>query len=70
MAALKVAERFGDGDPRLPVSLNNLAELYRAQGKYADAEPLHKRALSIRENHLGPEHRDAAESLSNLALVY
>ncbi len=34
-------------------SLNNLAELYRAQGKYEQAEPLYQRALAIRE---GPIH--------------
>ena len=28
-------------------SLNNLAFLYKIQGKYAEAEPLYKRALAI-----------------------
>ena len=28
-------------------SLNNLAALYQAQGKYAEAEPLYQRALAI-----------------------
>ena len=42
-AALKEAEGFGPQDPRLPTSLNNLAELYRAQGKYAEAAHLYKR---------------------------
>ena len=37
--------------------------MYQAQGRYADAEPLHKRALSIRENTLDPEHPDVAQSL-------
>ncbi len=50
-AALKEAEGFGPQDPRLATSLNNLAELYRAQGRYAEAEPLHKRALAIRARH-------------------
>ena len=39
-------------------SLNNLAELYRAQGHYAEAEPLYKRSLAIWEKALGPEHPD------------
>ncbi len=39
-AARNAAEGFGPQDPRLAMSLNNLAELYRAQGRYADAEPL------------------------------
>lgn len=42
-AALKTAEASGPLD-RVDTTLNNLAELYRAQGKYADAEPLYKRA--------------------------
>ncbi len=40
VAALKEAEGFGPQDPRLATSLNELALLYRAQGKYAEAEPL------------------------------
>ena len=51
-------------------SLNNLAELYQAQGRYADAEPLYKRSLAIREKALGPDHPDVATSLNNLAVLY
>ncbi len=40
-AAVKEAEGFGPQDPRLATNLNNLGELYRAQGRYAEAEPLH-----------------------------
>ena len=39
---------LGPDHPDVAASLNNLAELYRAQGKYADAEPLYQRALVIR----------------------
>jgi tetratricopeptide (TPR) repeat protein len=51
-------------------SLNNLAVLYRAQGQYAQAEPLLKRSLAIREKALGPDHPDVAISLNNLAALY
>jgi tetratricopeptide (TPR) repeat protein len=44
--------------------------LYRAQGKYAQAEPLYKRALAIREQQLGEMHPSTATSLNNLALLY
>ncbi|CAN0006632.1 unnamed protein product, partial [Ascophyllum nodosum] len=37
------------------------------QGKYDGVEALHKRALAIRENTLGPRHPDVASSLNNLA---
>ena len=42
--------------PRLATALNNLASLYKRQGKYEQAEPLYQRALAIREQQLGPEH--------------
>jgi len=51
-------------------SLNNLAELYRALGNYAKAEPLLKRALATWGKALGPDHPDVATSLGNLALLY
>ncbi len=38
-----------------------------AQGKYAEAEPLLKRALAIREKVLRPEHPHVAQSLNNYA---
>ena len=69
-AAVKEAEAFGPQDPRLATSLNNLAELYRLQGKFVDAEPLYKRSLAIREKALGPEHPRVAGSLNNLAGLY
>ncbi len=54
----------------MATSLNNLALLYGSKGKYAEAEPLHKRALAIREKTLGPEHPDLGGSLNNLAELY
>ena len=52
------------------MSLNNIALIYQAQGRYAEAEPLHKRALAIGEKALGPEHPEVATWLNNLALLY
>ncbi len=52
-AALQEAEKFGPEDPRLAESLGNLGVAYRDQGKYAEAEPLFKRSLSITEKALG-----------------
>jgi tetratricopeptide (TPR) repeat protein len=48
-------------------SLNNLASLYNAQGRYADAERLFKRSLAIREKDLGPNHPNVASVLNNVA---
>ena len=36
-------------DPLVATSLNNLAVLYRVQGRYAEAEPLYQRSLAIKE---------------------
>src|SRR5262249_32289298 len=55
--------------PNVAMLLNNLAELYRAQGRYAEAQSLNKRSLAIQENALGPQHPDVAMLLNNLALI-
>ena len=57
-------------DVILASTLNNLAERYKEEGRYADAEPLYKRALAIREEELGPDHPDVAQSLNDLAALY
>ena len=60
----------GREHPDVATSLNNLALLYRAQGRFAEAEPLNKRALAIHEKVLGGEHQDVASGLYFLALLY
>ncbi|KPA14518.1 kinesin [Candidatus Magnetomorum sp. HK-1] len=54
-------------DLDLANTLNNLALFYKSQGKYAEAEPLYKKSLEIRESK---NHPDVAESLNNLAGLY
>ena len=39
-------------------------------GRYAEAEPLYRRSLAIREKQLGRDHPDVATSLNNLAVLY
>ena len=51
----------------MATSLNGLGNLLLGQGDYAGAQPLHERALAIREAALGPEHPHVATSLNNLA---
>ncbi len=53
---------------RQSLSLNNLAVLYKAQGRYTEAEPLYQRSLAW-EKALGPEHPNVATSLENYATV-
>ncbi len=62
-------EALGPEHPDVATSLNNLAALYQAQGRYAEAETLYERSLAIREKALGPEHPDVAQSLENYAAL-
>jgi tetratricopeptide (TPR) repeat protein len=52
------------------VTLTNLASLYDTQARFADAEPLIKRSLTIEEKTLGPDHPAVAASLTALAILY
>ena len=63
----QVEKALGSEHPDIGISLNNLAGLYRAQGRYAEAEPLFRRSLGVIEKALGPEHPDAITALNELA---
>jgi tetratricopeptide (TPR) repeat protein len=54
---------------KLAYLLNQLGLAYDYNGLFAEAEPLYRRSLEIREQQLGPEHLDVATSLNNLALL-
>ncbi len=51
-------------------SMNNLAELYKAQGHYEKSEPLFIESLDLRKKILGKQHPDTLVSMYNLALLY
>lgn len=57
-------------DPNVANSLENLAALYVAQGRYKDAEKILKRVLEIRERLFTKKHPDYALSLQSLAELY
>ena len=61
---------LGPDHPNLAIQLNNLANLYRATNRHAEAEPLYQRALRISETALGPDHPDVAIRLNNLAGLF
>src|SRR5579885_2833080 len=63
---LQEAEKFGAKDERLYKSLENLALIYCKIGHYQKAEPLLKRALSIREENAGSDTTSIAQPLQNL----
>ncbi len=50
--------------------LNEEGRAFYEAGRYQDAQPPLERALTIRENVLGPEHTEVTLSLNNLAELY
>ena len=51
-------------------SYNNMAVVYKAQGRLGEALELYEKSLAIRIKVLGPEHADVAASYNNMANVY
>ena len=51
-------------------SLNNLGAQYFHSGRYADAEPLYRRALEAWKNARPESPRDVALTLNNLGALY
>ena len=60
---------LGEDHPDTADSYNNLAATLGDQGKYAEAEAMHRRALAIRLKALGEDHPDTATSYNNLAVT-
>lgn len=69
LAALDECSEFRFDDPRLSLTLENLAEIYWRRRKYDKAEPLCKQILQIAESLLGPEHSDVGLAANNLAIL-
>ena len=63
-------KQAGPEHPAVATVLNNLGQVAKVQDRFAEAEPLIKRSLAIREKVLGPDHPDVARSLNNLAELY
>ena len=51
-------------------ALSELADVYRSEARYGEAEPLYKRSLAILEKAHGPEHPDISVVLNNFANFY
>jgi tetratricopeptide (TPR) repeat protein len=69
--ALEERERtLGKDDPFTLTTVNSLAAVYTAQGRYRDAELLYKRALEASERTLGKEHSLTQAAIKGLASVY
>jgi tetratricopeptide (TPR) repeat protein len=61
---------LSSGHPAIATSLNNLAVLYKNQGRLQEAEPLYQEALAIYRQALPSGHPSIANSLNNLAMLY
>jgi tetratricopeptide (TPR) repeat protein len=68
--ALELAESLPSQDRRLYFSLYQLAEIYRIQFKFVEAERILKRILAVDEKAFGPKHPNVAFALNNLAGNY
>lgn len=69
VAALRSAERQEPDSPALAQALVDLADLYRAQTRFGDAEALFARAIALLEQLGGAQDARLARPLNGLALV-
>ena len=64
-----VSAKGGDRAPNTLVSLANLANNLREQGKLAEAEPLFREALAARREVSGKDHLETMKAAGNLGKV-
>lgn len=69
-AATEIAERFDHRDRRRALSWNELATIYDAMGRFADAESGYRRALREAAESIGKTGMDYALVLGNLGATY
>ena len=60
----------GADSPPVAAAMHNLGSLYRAQGRFLEAESLLKQSLAIRKKKLGERHLLVAGNLDDLGRVY
>jgi tetratricopeptide (TPR) repeat protein len=70
LACASLIEQYQLASPETAWLLDRTATYLQDRALYRQAEPLFQRALAIYKIALVPEHRDTAETLNNLALLY
>ncbi len=70
VAALQEAEEFAESDERLIQTLEGLAEAYRKQGKFRQAEKPARQVLETYRQLHGNDHLRTATAANNLANIY
>jgi tetratricopeptide (TPR) repeat protein len=69
-ACANLVDQYQLSSPEAALLLTHAGWYLRERALYAEAEPLLKRALAIREHVLGAEHPDTATSCNNLGQLY
>jgi hypothetical protein len=59
---------LGKDHPDTLTTMNNLAISLDRQGKYTEAEAMHRQTLQLRETLLGKGHPDTLRSMNDLAI--
>jgi hypothetical protein len=54
--------------PSVLRSMNNIVLTLHGQGKYAEAEQMHRQVLEVKEKVLGREHSSTIDSMNNLVI--
>ncbi len=67
--ALDLAQRLPAGDPRLEISLSNLARLYENQRRLDEAQPLYQLLLAAQEARVGDADPELLDTLVAVARV-
>ena len=60
---------LGPEHPHTLTSMNWLATALSGQGKYVEAEEMHRQTLELRKKVSGPKHPYTLTSMNNLATV-
>ena len=70
LAAERVAAGFDPADPRMALTLGNLAGFYHAQARDDEAEPLYWESLALLERIEGPDAPRVARFVADFAGFY
>ncbi len=70
LKALEELDHTDDKDPRVALTLDQLAESLAKENRQIEAIPVLNHCLDLKEKTLGPDHLEVANTLNNLAELY